>query len=156
MQMMLKAYLQIALLALGACTTTTQSTPTKYVRKTECHSGDRVQLQQECGYGYSEVMTDENVYVVSFEGNSSTSLERTTDFAILRCAQIAKDRVSLDIAVYITETGVFSATDEYGNDSNLPRTSVECEILENLRRADSLTVESVETKMREKYPQELL
>ena len=157
MQIRPSLILLTTLLSLAACSTMSSVPPTKFIRKTDCRENDPIRGQQECGFGFSEVMTDENVYVVSFEGNSSTTLERTSDFAILRCAQIAKERVSLDIVFYITESDFVTSVDEQGEDGTPhPRTSVECEVLENVRRAGSLTVESVETDMRNKYPQEIL
>ena len=39
--------------------------------------------------GYSSVKLDENVFQVAFRGNGYTSRERTSDFALLRCADIA-------------------------------------------------------------------
>jgi|TARA_B100000315_G_C14218198_1_gene425239 hypothetical protein len=39
--------------------------------------------------GYSETQLDTNVFKVSFRGNGFTSRERTTDFTLLRSAQLA-------------------------------------------------------------------
>lgn len=39
--------------------------------------------------GYSETRLDEKVFRVSFKGNGYTSQERASDFALLRCAEIA-------------------------------------------------------------------
>lgn len=39
--------------------------------------------------GYSETKLDENIWVVSFRGNGYTKAERATDFALLRCAELA-------------------------------------------------------------------
>ena len=38
--------------------------------------------------GYDELMLDENVYRVTFRGNKYTSMERATDFTLLRCAEL--------------------------------------------------------------------
>ncbi len=39
--------------------------------------------------GYSETQLDENVFQVHFNGNGYTSKERSSDFALLRCAELA-------------------------------------------------------------------
>ena len=46
---------------------------------------------QQSGFrgGYSETQLDNNVFKVSFNGNSSTSGERVSDFVLLRCAELA-------------------------------------------------------------------
>jgi hypothetical protein len=46
---------------------------------------------QKSGFsgGYSETQLGENIFQVSFRGNGYTSPERTSDFALLRSAEIA-------------------------------------------------------------------
>jgi hypothetical protein len=39
--------------------------------------------------GYSETQLDTNVFQVNFRGNGYTSIERATDFSLLRCAELA-------------------------------------------------------------------
>ena len=39
--------------------------------------------------GYSETRLGENVYMVTFKGNAYASKERTADFCLLRCAELA-------------------------------------------------------------------
>lgn len=39
--------------------------------------------------GFSETQLDENVFQVNFRGNGFTSRERSADFALLRCAELA-------------------------------------------------------------------
>jgi hypothetical protein len=39
--------------------------------------------------GYSETRLSENVFKVSFKGNGYTSMERATDYCLLRCAELA-------------------------------------------------------------------
>ena len=39
--------------------------------------------------GYSETQLDENVFKVSFRGNGYTGRERASDFALLRCSELA-------------------------------------------------------------------
>ena len=41
------------------------------------------------GGGYTETQLDENVFKVSFRGNGYTGLERASDFALLRCSELA-------------------------------------------------------------------
>lgn len=41
--------------------------------------------------GYSETQLDENVFQVNFKGNGFTSKERSADFALLRCAELASN-----------------------------------------------------------------
>lgn len=38
--------------------------------------------------GYSETQVDSNVYEVTFIGNGYTSMERASDFNLLRCAEL--------------------------------------------------------------------
>lgn len=38
--------------------------------------------------GYSDTRLQENVFTVNFRGNGSTSMERSSDFALLRCAEL--------------------------------------------------------------------
>jgi hypothetical protein len=47
---------------------------------------------QTTGYtgGYSETQLAENVFSVVFSGNGYTSFERTTNYCLLRCAELAK------------------------------------------------------------------
>jgi len=52
-------------------------------------SGCRTPYQSESlRGGYSETRLQENVFTVSFRGNGYTRPERTTDFAMLRCAEL--------------------------------------------------------------------
>lgn len=39
--------------------------------------------------GYKDVQLDDNVFKVTFHGNGYTSFERTADFVLLRCAELA-------------------------------------------------------------------
>ena len=38
--------------------------------------------------GYSELQLEQNIFQVSFKGNSKTSMERAVDFALLRSAEL--------------------------------------------------------------------
>ncbi|WP_370089183.1 hypothetical protein [Ekhidna sp.] len=41
--------------------------------------------------GYSSTRLSENEFIVRFSGNGFTSSERSTDFALLRCAEVAQE-----------------------------------------------------------------
>lgn len=53
-------------------------------------SGCATKYQQDSFTGgFSETQLGENIFNVSFKGNGYTSRERASDFALLRCAEIA-------------------------------------------------------------------
>ena len=45
--------------------------------------------QKSFSGGFSDVQLNDNIFNVSFKGNSSTSIERAVDFSMLRSAEIA-------------------------------------------------------------------
>ena len=59
--------------------------------------------QQGYTGGYSETQLGENVFQVSFKGNGYTSRERTSDFSLLRAAEIAMQNGYRYFAVVDTE-----------------------------------------------------
>ncbi len=42
--------------------------------------------------GYSDIQIAENIFKVSFRGNNITKIERVSDFALLRCAELSEQK----------------------------------------------------------------
>ena len=79
--------------------------------------------------GYSETQLDENVFKVNFRGNGYTSLERASDFTLLRSAEltlqngykyfaIIVDNSYTSNSVYTTPSTSTTTTNVYGSGNN--------------------------------------
>jgi len=78
--------------------------------------------------GYSEIQLDENVFKVSFRGNAYTGREKASDFALLRCAELALEKGfeyfaiieatnSTSTSTYKTPTTTRTTGSIYGSDN---------------------------------------
>lgn len=70
--------------------------------------------------GYKSTRLDENVFQVSFKGNRYTSVERATDFTLLRCAELTMEIgrnyfVIVDEKIYQREFTTSSTTTTTGS-----------------------------------------
>ena len=70
--------------------------------------------------GFSETQLDENVFVVTFNGNGFTSLERASDFSLLRSAELAlrngyKYFAVIDGQTYLQQNTITTPTTSYTN-----------------------------------------
>ncbi len=73
-------------------------------------------------FGYSETQIADDTFLVTFRGNTPTSLERATDFALLRAASVALDNECRHFAVVATNV---VSVDEEAPTPPAPETSEE-------------------------------
>ena len=75
--------------------------------------------------GYSETRLSENVWIVYFKGNGSTSLEKTIDFSLLRSAELALENgfnffaltdstLDINTGAYATPTHAYTTGPAFG------------------------------------------
>lgn len=136
------------------CATDISLGPSTYTQKRECDLSERLRFEIGCRSGYSSSLIGQNRYLVSFEGNSRTSLERATDFAILRCSELALEREVLTIDFVVVErqlvTSVSSNSNGQVSSSDYPLVSIECNFSPSAR-PDSLSAEQANAEIRLKY-----
>lgn len=105
-------YLVLSLIALiqAGCAS---FSPTGYIEKEECGIAGELSFRAECYGGFSDTMISANKYIVTFEGNESTTLQRATDLAILHCTNVAlssnNQYMSIDIAERRLVTSISSS-----------------------------------------------
>ncbi len=78
--------------------------------------------------GFSETRLLENAFSVSFCGNGYTSRERSTDFALLRCAELTLEN---GFKFFVISSSAQGKKTEYYNMERSPRTCVTVNTLEN-------------------------
>lgn len=79
--------------------------------------------------GYSELQLSENVFKVSFHGNNATSVEKVTDYAILRCAEVTKAKgfryfVIVNEQKYVSESSYRAPTNTSSNSTIIGNTVI--------------------------------
>lgn len=102
--------------------------PTGYVEQVECGV---FPVSENC-LGYSSHQVAANVYQVTFEGNEFSSLKRTTDFAMLRCGELALESGDQYVLVDIIErrhNRSVSGSDGNISSTELPVTSITCRLV---------------------------
>lgn len=128
--------------------------PTPYSQKLECDIVERLRFEVGCRSGYSSSIIGQNRHLVSFEGRSRTSLERATDFAILRCSELALEREVTAITFAIVERQLVSSisTNSDGNvsSSDYPLVSIECDF-SGSGTSDALSAIQTNSEIRTKY-----
>ncbi len=73
--------------------------------------------------GYSETRLDKNVFIVSFNGNGYTSVERARDFALLRSAELTLENDYMFFATFDendrVDTSFYKTPESYDTNVNL-------------------------------------
>lgn len=75
---------------------------------TSCSTGYQSSNSWKLNGGYSETQLSEDVYKVSFRGNGYTSLEKASDFALMRAAEIGLEKGYTHFAIINADEGFMS------------------------------------------------
>jgi len=98
-----------------------------------CATTPKYTKKDRSGYGYSDLKVQEDVFYVSFSGNTSTDRQTTALFTLLRCCEVCLDNgysyftilsggteISRDLAYYPLPTPIWGqATPSLGTTSTI-------------------------------------
>ena len=127
--------------------------PTGYIEKKECGIVEELSSKAECYGGFSDTMISAGKYMVTFEGNEFTTLQRATDLAILHCTEVALASNNQYIFIEIAErrliTSISSSKDQMSTTDN-PIVSVYCNI-SNENLSEYIKASNLRKQLQKKY-----
>lgn len=126
--------------------------PTGYIEREDCGIGGELSFKAACYGGYSSTIISENKFMVTFEGNEFTTLQRATDLAIFHCSELTLKDKNKFMSIEIVERKIITsvnASNGNASTSTYPIASIYCDI-SNIKNNKNIEAEMSNQQLKSK------